>query len=108
VAITSYNSLSTVATHEHVCSMLFSTYPELISGYEEPKELNRHTPATLRPTMPKNPGARTTLPEAVNPGVLGPAPRPLSHVADLWHYHLAGVCPIHLNVVNAYWCIISS
>jgi hypothetical protein len=75
VAITSYNSLSTVATHEHVCSMLFSTYPESISGYEEPKELDRHTPATLRPTMPKNPGARTALPEAVNPGVLGPAPR---------------------------------
>jgi hypothetical protein len=72
MAIASCSSLSTAATHEHGCSVLFSTYPQLAGKDFDPGEPKNPSPATPGSTTPKNPGDGTVQPEAVHLGMLGP------------------------------------
>jgi hypothetical protein len=73
MAFASRSILSVVVTHEHACSALFSTGPQLTCGDGELGEPDNSSPATPRSTAPKNPGAGTALPGAMPPGMLGTA-----------------------------------
>jgi hypothetical protein len=68
MAITSRSSLSTAATYEHAYFMPFSTCLQSIFRDDKPREPDRCTLASPRPTSRENSGARNVSPGDVHQG----------------------------------------
>jgi hypothetical protein len=74
-ASVSCSNLSMVATYEHVDTASCPTRLQLIGGGGKPGELDRCSPHSPRPTVPKDLRAGVTSPRAPLPGISMSAPR---------------------------------
>jgi hypothetical protein len=74
-ASVSCNNLSMVATYEHVDTTSCPTRLQLIGGGRKPGELDRCSPHSPRPTMPKDPRAGVASPRAPLLGISMSTPR---------------------------------